>query len=120
MQMERLFMNLIENAVKYRGEAPPQIRVAAERQDDAWEFSVADNGIGIAPEFREKVFDDLRAAARPRQIPGIRHRPGLLPPHRRAPRRHDLGRSDAGRRHDLPFHAARQAGGEGERRCAVS
>jgi signal transduction histidine kinase len=56
-QMERLFANLIENAVKYRGADVPLIRVAAERKDDAWEFSVADNGIGIAPEFRERVFE---------------------------------------------------------------
>ena len=56
-QMERLFMNVIENAVKYRGEAPPLIRIAAERRGRMWEVSVADNGIGIPPEFREKVFD---------------------------------------------------------------
>jgi signal transduction histidine kinase len=56
-QMERLFVNLIENAVKYRGADAPLIRVAAERKDDAWEFSVADNGIGIAPEFRDRVFE---------------------------------------------------------------
>ena len=57
LQMERLFLNLIENAVRYRGEAPPQIRVAAGRRDGFWEFSIADNGIGIAPEFKDKVFD---------------------------------------------------------------
>lgn len=57
VQMERLFSNLIGNAVKYRGEARPEIRVSAERKTGMWEFSVADNGIGIDPEFREKVFD---------------------------------------------------------------
>ena len=57
MQMERLFLNILENALKYRGEAPPRIRVAAERREDLWEFSVADNGIGIAPEFYEKIFE---------------------------------------------------------------
>jgi signal transduction histidine kinase len=56
-QLERLFANLIENALKYRGAATPLIRVAAERKDDAWEFSVADNGIGIDAEFRERVFE---------------------------------------------------------------
>lgn len=57
MQMERLFLNLFENAIKYRGDAPPRIRVAAKPRDDFWEFSVADNGIGIAPEFHEKIFE---------------------------------------------------------------
>jgi signal transduction histidine kinase len=56
-QMDRLFINLIENALKYHGDAPPQIRIAAARRDDFWEFSIADNGIGIEPEFREKVFE---------------------------------------------------------------
>ncbi|MCB1502118.1 MAG: hypothetical protein KDK07_20425 [Bauldia sp.] len=56
VQMERLFTNLIENAVKYRAVAPPLVEVTAERVGDVWEFRVADNGIGIAPEFREKVF----------------------------------------------------------------
>ncbi|MBZ0227618.1 MAG: HAMP domain-containing protein, partial [Bauldia sp.] len=57
LQMERLFLNLIENAVRYHGEASPQVRVAAGRRDGFWEFSIADNGIGIAPEFKDKVFD---------------------------------------------------------------
>ena len=35
----------------------PQVRIAAERGRDVWEFSIADNGIGIEPEFREKVFE---------------------------------------------------------------
>ena len=57
MQMERLFTNLFENAIKYRSDAPPRIRVAAERRERFWEFSVADNGIGIAPEHSKKIFD---------------------------------------------------------------
>ncbi len=56
-QVERLFVNLIENAVKYRGARAPLIRVAASREGSAWLFAVADNGIGIEPEFRERVFE---------------------------------------------------------------
>nr|WP_306266233.1 ATP-binding protein [Pararhizobium sp. IMCC3301] len=56
VQMERLFTNLIENAIKYRSELPPQVSVAAEFKGDFWEFAISDNGLGIAPEFREKVF----------------------------------------------------------------
>ena len=55
-QLTQLFQNLLGNAIKFRGEAPPCIHVGAERQEGAWLFSVRDNGIGIAPEYRERVF----------------------------------------------------------------
>jgi signal transduction histidine kinase/CHASE3 domain sensor protein len=63
-QLTQLFQNLVGNAIKFRGEAPPEIHVSAERgaepgaerQDGAWRFSVRDNGIGIAPEYHERVF----------------------------------------------------------------
>ncbi|GLZ37346.1 sensor histidine kinase [Actinokineospora sp. NBRC 105648] len=51
-----VFQNLIGNAVKFRGEAAPVVRVEAERDGDNWLFSVSDNGIGIEPEFAERVF----------------------------------------------------------------
>ncbi len=56
-QMERLFLNLIDNAIKYRGEAAPHIAVSAEQHGEFWEFSIEDNGIGIPPEFRDRVFE---------------------------------------------------------------
>jgi PAS domain S-box-containing protein len=56
VQLTQLFQNLIGNAIKFRGEAPPEVRVEAELQDDLWRFSVSDNGIGIEPEFRERIF----------------------------------------------------------------
>lgn len=55
-QLTQLFQNLIVNAIKFRGESPPRVHVSAERHDGAWLFSVRDNGIGIAPEYRERVF----------------------------------------------------------------
>ncbi len=55
-QLAQLFQNLIGNALKFRGAAPPIIHVDARRESDRWVFSVHDNGIGIAPEFRERVF----------------------------------------------------------------
>jgi light-regulated signal transduction histidine kinase (bacteriophytochrome) len=51
-----VFQNLISNAIKFRGEQPPAVRITATRRDDDWLFSVADNGIGIEPEFADRVF----------------------------------------------------------------
>lgn len=52
-----LFQNLIGNAMKFRSDRPPVIRITVTEQDDSfWLFSVADNGIGIEPEFAERIF----------------------------------------------------------------
>lgn len=55
-QLLQVFQNLIGNAIKFRGAEPSVIRVTAERKMKEWVFSVADNGIGIAPEHAEAVF----------------------------------------------------------------
>jgi light-regulated signal transduction histidine kinase (bacteriophytochrome) len=56
VQLGQLFQNLIGNALKYKSGRPPAIVIACERQDRVFLFSVADNGIGVAPEHRERVF----------------------------------------------------------------
>ncbi len=55
-QMIQLFQNLLSNAVKYRGKDAPSIRIGAERKAEEWIVSVSDNGVGIAPEYREYIF----------------------------------------------------------------
>lgn len=52
----QLFQNLIGNAIKYRGSVPPKVHVEAKRQTDGWIFSVQDNGIGLEPEYAERIF----------------------------------------------------------------
>ncbi|MFI6339066.1 CHASE3 domain-containing protein [Streptomyces sp. NPDC050535] len=56
-QLGMLWQNLIGNAVKFRrpGEAP-KIHVTAAREGELWRFTVTDNGIGIAPEYADKIF----------------------------------------------------------------
>jgi len=56
-QIVQLFQNLIANAIRYRGEAAPEVQVSAERRNGGWEFSVRDNGIGIDPEHYERIFE---------------------------------------------------------------
>ena len=56
IQLLQVLQNLAGNALKFRGLEPPRIAVRAEPSGDEWLFSVADNGIGIAPEHFESVF----------------------------------------------------------------
>ncbi|MBV9468719.1 MAG: hypothetical protein JOZ57_05695, partial [Abitibacteriaceae bacterium] len=55
-QLTRLFQNLVSNALKFRGDQPPEIHIGVERQPDAWQFSVRDNGVGIDPQYFERIF----------------------------------------------------------------
>ncbi len=52
-----VFQNLIENAIKFRkDEVAPEVHISASHVDDMWRFSFRDNGIGIQPEYFEKIF----------------------------------------------------------------
>lgn len=54
-QLTQLLQNLIANAIKFQGQ-PPVVQIKAERQADNWLFSVQDNGIGIEPQYAERIF----------------------------------------------------------------
>jgi len=55
-QLMQLFQNLIVNAIKFRSAASLQIDIQVERQEDEWLFSVKDNGIGIDPQYSDRIF----------------------------------------------------------------
>lgn len=55
-QLISLFQNLISNALKFHGEDRPLVSISARRGEQAWELSVADNGIGIDREYYERIF----------------------------------------------------------------
>jgi signal transduction histidine kinase len=55
-QMAQVLQNLVGNAIKFRGQEPPVVSIKADKADQHWRFSVADNGIGIAPEFADNIF----------------------------------------------------------------
>ena len=69
-QLAQLFQNLIGNAIKFRSEAPPKIRVDARHEGDYWQFSVSDNGIGIDPQFRDNIFEVFRRLHTHKQYAG--------------------------------------------------
>jgi signal transduction histidine kinase len=64
-----LFQNLISNAIKYRGEDPPCIRISAQQKSNEWQFAVVDNGIGIDPEYHDQIFEVFKRL-HSRAIPG--------------------------------------------------
>lgn len=55
-QISQLFQNLISNAIKFRSAERPVIHITARKEPDEWVFSVCDNGIGISPEYHERIF----------------------------------------------------------------
>ncbi len=56
VQLTQVFQNLIANALKFRGEAPPIVEIGCRKKENEWVFSVADNGIGIDPKYFERIF----------------------------------------------------------------
>ncbi|MGE5682926.1 MAG: ATP-binding protein [Bacillota bacterium] len=56
VQVRQLLQNLVSNAIKFRGNEDPEVYIKAEKLPDEWLFSIRDNGIGIKPEFHERVF----------------------------------------------------------------
>ena len=56
-QFERLFRNLVSNAIKFRGDAAPVVTVSAERLDGEWVVCVGDNGIGVDPTKADRIFE---------------------------------------------------------------
>jgi PAS domain S-box-containing protein len=69
-QLEQLFQNLIGNSIRYRSDAPLRIHVAAEQLDTESVFSVADNGIGIDPQFKEQIFGMFKRLHSTAEYPG--------------------------------------------------
>lgn len=65
-----VFQNLIENALKFHGEAPPRVEITAETAGDDIRIHVKDNGIGIAPQFHQHIFGVFRRLHLRNQYPG--------------------------------------------------
>jgi light-regulated signal transduction histidine kinase (bacteriophytochrome) len=56
-QLVQVFQNLILNGIKFHSELSPKIHISAEKKDSEWVFSVQDNGIGIDPQYSERIFE---------------------------------------------------------------
>ncbi len=69
-QLVQLFQNLIGNAIKFHGSRRPCVHVSARRCDREWIFSVRDNGIGIDPQYSERIFVIFQRLHRRDEYPG--------------------------------------------------
>jgi light-regulated signal transduction histidine kinase (bacteriophytochrome) len=70
IQLVQVFQNLISNAIKFRSERPIRVQVGAERAEGEWQFWVRDNGIGIEPEYAERLFLLFQRLHRGKEYPG--------------------------------------------------
>jgi len=70
VQLHQLFQNLIGNGIKYRREGPLEIHVTCKPEGSHWLFSVRDNGIGIEPQYHERIFTIFQRLHTREQYPG--------------------------------------------------
>ncbi|HWE53654.1 MAG TPA: ATP-binding protein [Bryobacteraceae bacterium] len=68
--LQQVFQNLIVNSIKYRNEKAPRIHISAARRGRGWVISVQDNGIGIDPQYREKIFGVFKRLHRDERYSG--------------------------------------------------
>jgi hypothetical protein len=69
-QLGQVFQNLIGNAIKFRGPDRPEIHIGAERQNGKWIFAVRDNGIGIDPQYADRIFIIFQRLHTQEEYPG--------------------------------------------------
>ena len=69
-QFVQVFQNLISNGIKFHNEEAPKIHIAAERKANEWVFSVQDNGIGIDPQYSERIFEIFKRLHSKERYPG--------------------------------------------------
>jgi signal transduction histidine kinase len=69
-QLVQVFQNLLSNALKFRGERPPSVHVTAKQEGGGWVVSVSDNGIGVEPEYFERIFVIFQRLNPREQYPG--------------------------------------------------
>jgi signal transduction histidine kinase len=69
-QLVQLMQNLVANAIKFRGDATPDVHVGVKSDDDAWTFTVRDNGIGMDPAAAERIFQIFQRLHSREEYPG--------------------------------------------------
>jgi len=70
-QLQQLFENLIDNAIKFHGDDVPQVEISCRDVPEGWEITVADNGIGVDPKYRERIFTMFERLNLPDKYSGV-------------------------------------------------
>lgn len=70
IQLRQVFQNLVTNAIVYSGDDRPRIHIDAERSGEMWTVSVQDRGIGIEPEYQDKIFEVFQRLHAESEHPG--------------------------------------------------
>ena len=69
-ELARVFQNLLANALKFRGSAPPVVALSAARGPREWTLTVADNGPGVSERNRERIFELFARGQADGEAPG--------------------------------------------------
>ena len=69
-QMMHVFQNLVSNGIKFNDKESPKVNISVKEDEDGWIFSVSDNGIGIAPEYQEQIFEIFKRLHDRDEYPG--------------------------------------------------
>jgi len=69
-RLTRLFIYLLDNALKFHGTSPPRIHISARRNQEMWEFCMKDNGIGISEEHHRIIFTLFQRLHTQKEYPG--------------------------------------------------
>ena len=69
-QLVRLFQNLISNSIRYHGKERPSVHISAEKKITEYIFSIQDNGVGVAPEYKDQIFVIFQRL-HGREVPGV-------------------------------------------------
>ncbi len=70
VQIIQLLQNLIGNAIKFKGDNPPDIHISAQDKEDEWLFSISDKGIGIDKNHQKQIFSIFKRLHTREEYPG--------------------------------------------------
>jgi PAS domain S-box-containing protein len=70
IQITMVFQNLLSNAIKFHGKKHPVVHIGSEKEGGSWVFSVRDNGVGIDPEYHDKIFEIFQRLHASREYEG--------------------------------------------------
>ena len=99
--LAQVVQNLVGNALKFRGEEPPEVTITSVTDGDTSTVSLSDNGIGIPPEYADQIFTIFKRLHNKTEYDGTGIQVGAVEEDRRIPRRPYLARHERHARHDL-------------------